>query len=54
MRIYKTGERCPCCGQPIKLTEPEALYVYSQLINALGLSEDPNEQEEQENEQNAY
>ena len=45
MRIYKTGERCPCCGQPIKLTEPEALYVYSQLINALGLSEDPNEQE---------
>lgn len=40
MRIYKTGERCPCCGQPIQLTEPEALYVYSHLINDLGLGEE--------------
>ena len=48
MRIYKTGERCPCCGQPIKLTDPEALFVYSTLIAELGLGNEPDKKEEKE------
>lgn len=37
MRIYKTGELCPCCGQPIKLTDPDELYAYSVFMGVLGL-----------------
>ncbi len=24
MRILKTGDPCPCCGMPLKLTDPDA------------------------------
>jgi len=29
--IYRTGERCPCCGQPIKLTDPASLEMFSRI-----------------------
>lgn len=29
MRKYKKGDPCPCCGQPIKTDNPEALYLLS-------------------------
>lgn len=31
MRILKTGDTCPCCGMPIKTTDPNTLYVLSIL-----------------------
>lgn len=37
MKIYKTGDICPCCGQPIKLTDPDELYAYSVFISILNL-----------------
>lgn len=37
MKIYKTGERCPCCGEPIKLTDPETLRLFSMVVDMLGL-----------------
>lgn len=27
MKILKTGDPCPCCGQPIKSKNPEVLYL---------------------------
>lgn len=29
MRILKPGDPCPCCGNPIKTTDPDDLYVLS-------------------------
>lgn len=29
MKILKTGDPCPCCGQPIKSKDPEVLYLLS-------------------------
>lgn len=29
MRTYKSGDPCPCCGQPIKTDNPEVLYLLS-------------------------
>lgn len=31
MKILKPGEPCPCCGNPIKTTDPDDLYVLSVL-----------------------
>lgn len=31
MRILKPGDTCPCCGMPIKTTDPDTLYVLSIL-----------------------
>ena len=31
MYLYKTGDPCPCCGRPIPITNPEALYYFSVL-----------------------
>ena len=36
---YKTGDTCPCCGQPIKLTHPADLYAFSLVCHLLGLNE---------------
>ena len=27
VKPMKTGEPCPCCGQPIRTTDPITLYV---------------------------
>lgn len=37
MKIYKTGDICPCCGQPIKLTDPDELYAFSVFVSILNL-----------------
>ena len=39
MILYKTGDRCPCCGQPIKLTHPADLYAFSVVCHLLGLND---------------
>ena len=31
MKILKPGDPCPCCGNPIKTTDPHDLYVLSVL-----------------------
>lgn len=27
MKLLKTGDPCPCCGQPIRTRDPETLYL---------------------------
>ena len=39
MILYKTGDPCPCCGQPIKLTHPVDLYAFSVICHLTGLNE---------------
>lgn len=39
MRTLKTGDPCPCCGMPIKLTDPEALRMLAMIADLLGLPE---------------
>jgi len=39
MIMYKTGDPCPCCGQPIKLTAPADLYALSAIAHLLGLND---------------
>lgn len=29
MKMLKTGDPCPCCGQPIKSKDEEVLYLLS-------------------------
>lgn len=41
MRVLKTGDPCPCCGRPIKLTNPESLAMLAFLADMLGLPEFP-------------
>ncbi len=41
MRKLKTGDPCPCCGQPILLTAKEALETLAFLADILGLPELP-------------
>ena len=31
MKPLKTGDPCPCCGQPIKTTDPEKLRSLNDL-----------------------
>ena len=38
MKIYKTGDICPCCGQPIKLTDSDELFEFSVLVGVLGMT----------------
>ena len=41
MRTLKTGEPCPCCGQPIPLTDKLQLVSLTSMCLVLGLlSED--------------
>ena len=37
MRMYKTGDLCPCCGQPIQHTDPGQLRRFSMLVDVMGL-----------------
>lgn len=39
MILYKTGDPCPCCGQPIKLTKAADLYAFSAIVQLLGLND---------------
>ena len=39
MILYKTGDICPCCGQPIKLTSRADLYAFSVICCLLGLND---------------
>ena len=41
MRILKTGDPCPCCGQPIQLTDPDALRLLALTADLLGLPDHP-------------
>lgn len=31
MKLLKTGDPCPCCGQPIRSTNPEALRLLTSM-----------------------
>lgn len=37
MRTLKTGDLCPCCGQPIKYTDPDNLRMLAMVTDVLGL-----------------
>lgn len=39
MILYKTGDTCPCCGQPIKLRGKAELYAFSVVCEMTGLNE---------------
>ena len=39
MILYKTGDKCPCCGMPIKLTGAAELYAFSLVCHFSGLNE---------------
>jgi len=39
VRTLKTGDPCPCCGRPIKLTDPEALRMLAMIADMLGFPE---------------
>lgn len=36
---YRTGDTCPGCGQPIKLTGRADLYAFSVVCCVLGLND---------------
>lgn len=38
MILYKTGDTCPCCGQPIKLRSKADLYAFSVICEMTGLN----------------
>ena len=40
MRELKTGDPCPCCGRPIRYTDPDALRMLAMLADLLGLPEE--------------
>ena len=46
MRVYKTGDLCPCCGQPIKHTALEQLRLFNILVHVMGL--DPGDETEED------
>lgn len=37
MRRLNTGDPCPCCGQPIALTDPSALEMLTRICDMVGL-----------------
>ena len=39
MILYKTGDPCPLCGQPIKTRHPADLYALSAIAHVLGLND---------------
>lgn len=43
MRTLKTGDPCPCCGRPIRYTDPDALRMLAMLADLLGLPEEKEE-----------
>lgn len=38
MILYKTGDCCPCCGQPIQLKGSAELYAFSVVCEMTGLN----------------
>lgn len=40
MRILNTGEPCPCCGQPIPLTDDLHLLLLTSQCVLMGLLDD--------------
>lgn len=44
MRILKTGDPCPFCGQPIRLTDPDALRLLAAIADIAGVP-DPKEED---------
>ena len=40
IRLYKTGDPCPCCGQPIKARDPEELLEFSMLVDFMGIKDE--------------
>ena len=45
MNILKPGDPCPCCGNPIKTTDPDDLYFLSVMGDWMakrGIVQDPN------------
>lgn len=38
MIMYKTGDQCPLCGQPIKLTTKADLFALSAIAHLIGLN----------------
>lgn len=51
MKIYQTGEPCPCCGRPIPIRDPAELLAFSKLVFKLGLLEWPPQPETRPEEQ---
>ena len=43
MRILKTGDPCPFCGQPLRQTDPDALRLLAAIADIVGLP-DPGEE----------
>ena len=41
MKIYRNGDRCPCCGTVLAGKTAEWLAEFSQLVSDLGLTEWP-------------
>lgn len=39
MILYKTGDPCSLCGQPIKTRHPADLYALSAIAHILGLND---------------
>lgn len=37
--LYRTGDTCPCCGQPIKLRSKVDLYAFSLICHLTGLND---------------
>ncbi|MBQ6398407.1 MAG: hypothetical protein IJI06_09725 [Oscillospiraceae bacterium] len=37
MRLYKNGDRCPCCGQLIEGKSDDWLLLFSQIVDMLRL-----------------
>lgn len=54
MRTLKTGDPCPCCGKPIRMTDPDALQLLNLLADIMGLPENPAEEKEDGNAENYY
>ncbi len=37
MRILKSGDPCPFCGQPLRQTDPDALRLLAAVADIVGL-----------------
>lgn len=46
MRILKTGDPCPFCGQPIRQTDPDALRLLAAIADIAGVPDAEKKQEE--------
>ena len=42
MKMLKTGDKCPCCGQPI-VTEDERLLLILSAMNDIMISSEGND-----------